>query len=257
MEKIFTARTFLKYKLSAKSRHHVHSPFVYDLLDNVINDNSPFYGYELVEALRAKNLLDESEVSIADYGTGEDRKEKISQIAGKSVMAKKYSQLLFRLVNKFQPVHILEIGTSLGLTTIYLSLASSKSKVITLEGSEEIGKIASKNFSSLKRNNIELIIGEFDYGINQAISKTKNFDFVLFDGNHTQDATLSYFGKCLAHANENSVFVFDDIHWSREMENAWQQIKQHPSVSTSIDLFQIGIIFFRKGMSREQFVLKF
>jgi predicted O-methyltransferase YrrM len=145
----------------------------------------------------------------------------------------------------------------LGITTLYLSLPYSKNSVYTLEGSEEIAKIASANFKRLKRDNIHLLQGEFNETLPSALQTMGIVDFVYIDGNHKELPTLSYFEMCLKHAKQNSVFVFDDIHWSKEMESAWNKIKSHKSVTLSIDLYQFGIIFFRSGMTKEDFILKF
>jgi len=257
----FRATQYLKYRFRAGNAHALHSPFVYDLYTKVIKDSTAYYAFEKVESLRAKMLLTEQKLSVEDFGTGNangnKRELSVSYIASHFVKPKKYGQLLFRLVNYFGPENILEIGTSLGLTTLYLALSGTNKKVITLEGSKETAQVAQSNFQLLKVNNIELVEGEFSTTLPQALSKMKTLDFVYFDGNHRLSPTLDYFEKCLARHHENSVFVFDDIYWSREMKKAWQQIKSHPSVTISIDLFSIGIIFFRKGMPKQDFVLRY
>ena len=258
MNKFFTAWQFLKYQLSAGNAHNVHSPFVYELFNNVIHDKTPYYGFDLIESLRARHLLNKIKINIIDYGTGKKiRSEFICEVARKSLQQKKYAQLLFRLVNRFASNNILEIGTSLGISTLYLSLPDKKNHVFTLEGSPEIAALAQKNFNLLKRDNIELICGEFEESLPLVLSKTPFLDFVYFDGNHQKNATLSYFRKCITHTSEKSIFVFDDIHWSSDMNIAWEEIKYHPAVTLSIDLFQFGIVFFHKGQVKQHFTLRF
>src|SRR5205085_10137569 len=122
MDTLFAARNYLKYRFRASNAHGIHSPFVFDLLNNVIHDKSEFYGFELIESLRSKLLLDHHRIKVTDFGTGKKfREQSISSIAAKSVKSKKYAQLLFRLANKFKPETILELGTSLGISTLYLS----------------------------------------------------------------------------------------------------------------------------------------
>ena len=255
---LFTVRKYFNYHLKAGTVHDIHSPFVYDLLNNVIKDKTPFYGFDLLESIRSKHQLDRKIINITDLGTGKkQRKERICDIVNRAVKPKKYSHLLFRLANYFQSENILEFGTSLGLTTLYLSLPRKDSKVITLEGSPEISEIARENFSRLKRNNIELLTGEFDKVLPLALQKLPRLDLVYFDGNHKKEPTLSYFEKCLNHATENSLFIFDDIHWSQEMNDAWNIIKDNPSVTLTIDLFQLGLVFFRKGIIKQHFTLRF
>jgi predicted O-methyltransferase YrrM len=255
---LLAAKNYIRYRLLAGTPHDVHSPFVFELLNNVIRDETPYYGFDLVESLRSKHLLDGKKISITDYGTGQKhRQEKISDIAKRSVKPRKYAQLLFRLVNRFQSQNILEIGTSLGLTTLYLSLPKKDSRVVTLEGCKELSELARQNFSKLKRSNIELIEGDFGDTLPSTLKKFDRLDFVYFDGNHRKDATLSYFRQCLPLAHADTVFVFDDIHWSREMEVAWNEITADPKVKVSIDLFQLGIVFFRNGIIKQHFVLKY
>jgi predicted O-methyltransferase YrrM len=257
MDKLHASRNYIKYKLFAKNIHDIHSPFVFELLNNVINDQTPYYGFDVIESLRAKCLLNEEKIEIDDFGTGIKRTESLSSITKRSVKNKKYAQLLFRLVNRFQTNNILEIGTSLGITTLYLSFPEVNNRIITLEGSHEIAKVALQNFNLLKRKNIELIEGEFNTTLSLAIEKFNRLDLVFFDGNHCSLPTLEYFQKCINHSSDDSIFVFDDIHWSRDMELAWEKIKAHPKVSLTIDLCQMGLVFFRKGIIKQDFTLRF
>jgi predicted O-methyltransferase YrrM len=258
MDTLFAASKYLSYRLRASNEHGIHSPFVFDLFNNVIKDETPFYGFELIESLRSRHLLDIRKINITDFGTGNNkRQERICDIARKSVKSKKFGQLLFRLVNKFNPENILELGTSLGITTLYLSLPKKDSKIITLEGCPETAALAQNNFNRLKRTNIELICSDFTESLPEALKKFNQLDMVFFDGNHRREATLSYFNQCLNLVTENSVFIFDDIHWSREMELAWKEIKRNNKVSTTIDLYQLGIVFFQKGMTKQHFTLRF
>lgn len=263
MEKIFAAAQFLKYKIKAGTPHDVHSPFVFDLLNNVILDQTPYYCYSPIESVRAKMLLDQRQVNRHDFGAGNKQSgsqsgsQSVSEIAAKSLQEKKYAQLLFRLINFSKAKNILELGTSLGITSLYLSMADSKNKLITLEGNPEIAAIAQQNFSVLKRENIELLIGDFKTTLPSAIAKLDTLDFVYFDGNHRKEPTLDYFHQCLKKKNPGSVFVFDDIYWSKEMQAAWSEICQHPEVIISIDLFRLGIVFFRSGIPKQHYRLKY
>jgi predicted O-methyltransferase YrrM len=254
----FYAIQYLSYRFRSGNAHDIHSPFVFDLFNNVINDHTPYYGFDLIESVRDGLLISNEKINLVDFGTGRNnRRSSIRTIAKTSVKPKKYAQLLFRLINRFAAEHILEIGTSLGITTLYLSLPDKKNQVITLEGSLMTAEIAIKIFNRLKRSNIELLCGEFDETLPLAIQKLKRLDFIYFDGNHRKESTLSYFNKCKQFKTEESIFVFDDIHWSRSMHSAWEEIKNDKDVTISIDLFQLGIVFFRKGLPKQHFILKF
>lgn len=182
----------------------------------------------------------------------------MSEIAERSSKDKKYCELLFRLAYHFKPTTILEFGTSLGISTAYLASASPNAKVITIEGCRNTASEAKNNFQTLGLQNIETIAGDFDTELSAVGSRQSAIiDFIFFDGNHKKEPTLKYFSQCLESIHNNSVFIFDDIHWSDEMEEAWEEIKSHPKVSVTIDLFFLGLVFFRKEQEKENFVLRF
>jgi predicted O-methyltransferase YrrM len=155
------------------------------------------------------------------------------------------------MVQYYQPRTILELGTSLGITTCYLALAKPDSTIITLEGAEAIANKARQNFKTSKLQNISLTEGNFDETLSSILSPLSSINFAFIDGNHRREPTERYFQQLLTKTNNDSILVFDDIHWSREMEEAWAVIKQHPAVRCSIDLFFVGVILFR-GEFREK-----
>jgi predicted O-methyltransferase YrrM len=260
VDKLFSVTKYLQYRISSGTAHDVHSPFVFDLLNNIIRDQTPFYCYGPIESLRSKMILDERSIQQTDFGalsTGTKIVKKISKIAQSSLQGKKYAQLIFRLVNFSNAKHILELGTSLGITSLYIANAAKKSKFITLEGCPEIAAIAQENFNKLQCKNIEILIGNFDQTLPVAIDKMSQLDLVYFDGNHRKQATLDYFNLCLKKRTCESIFIFDDIYWTKEMKAAWDEIVHHPDVTLSIDLFKLGIVFFRTGIPKQHYQLKF
>lgn len=261
MSKLKQALKYAKYRLKSGNEHSIHSPFVFELYNDVITDTTPFYIYDDIESIRAKLLLTDMEISIEDYGAGSkinsSNKRKIKDIAKHTLKSPKYGQLLFRLVKNFKPNTILELGTSLGLSTLYLAAANKNIEVTTVEGCPNTAKVAQINFDKIGFKNINLMNESFDTFLPNYLKKTKQLDFVFFDGNHTEEATLNYFNLCLEKTNNKSVFVFDDIHWSEGMIKAWGTIKKHPKVTTTIDLHFLGVVFFNADLSKEGFVLKF
>lgn len=255
---------YIKYYVTASNGkgHGVHSPFVFDFIKNVLNDRREFDCFHFVELLREELKNDNSELNVPDFGAGSrkpvNNKRNISAIARSSLKPKKYSQLIFRMAHYYKPQTMLELGTSLGITTAYLAFANPKAYVITMEGAPEIAAIAQKNFEQLKLINIKIVKGRFEENLALLISKLKNIDFVFIDGNHRLEPTLNYFEQLLEIACPSSIFIFDDIHWSAEMEQAWNEIKQHSSVTLTIDLFFIGIVFFRTEQKMKQhFTIRF
>ena len=257
------AKYFSYYLKASNGRGHgMHSPFVYDFIVNVLNDDRDFYAYTQIEGLRKQLLKDEGIIEIKDFGAGSSHssaaKRNVADIARYTLKPKKYAQLLFRMVNYYQPQTVLELGTSLGITTAYLASPSHKCKVITMEGADAVADIAEKNFKTLSLNNIEIIKGNFDETLATVINKHTLFDFIFIDGNHRKEPTLRYFKQLLPVCNNDTVIVFDDIHWSEEMETAWKEIKKNDAVKTTIDLFFIGIVLLRKEFKEKQhFTIRF
>ena len=242
--------------------HGMHSPFVFEFITKILNDKSVYREYGKTETLRDQLLTDDTILEVEDLGAGSSVTKKnrrsISTIAKNAAKPKKFGQLLFRMVKHYQSATILELGTSLGITTSYLSLAKPEATVITMEGSKEIAEVARRNFGNLEIRNIEIIEGNFDNTLSSVVRDLSSVDFAFIDGNHRQEPTERYFKELLAKTNNDSILVFDDIHWSSEMEAAWKTIKTNAAVTCSIDLFFIGIVFFRKEFKAKQhFAIRF
>ncbi len=252
---------YLKYRLKAVNEHKVHSPFVFDLLNQVFYNKTNYYCYSEIEKVRTALLTNQTSINHIDLGAGshihKKQSIKISQIAKTAAKPVKYARLLFRLVNYFQSDYILEFGTSLGISGAYLASGNLKATLITMEGSPEIAIVAEQNFKALQLTTVKQQIGNFDDLLPGIIERAPKLDFVFFDGNHRKEATLNYFDQCLKKSHAHSVFVFDDIYWSKGMEEAWEEIKHHPQVTVTIDIFQMGIVFFRTEQAKQHFVVKY
>jgi predicted O-methyltransferase YrrM len=254
------AKDYLSHRFLAKSRHGTHSPFVYRLVDTIIYDRSPKKVYADVENIRKELLADNNTITILDLGAGShvnnNRQKKISDIAAHALKPPKLAQLLYRLVADLQPKNIIELGTCLGVTSIYLQKAAPQAKVYTLEGSPETAAVAQATFNKAGLNNIDLVIGNFDDTLPGIINSLDKLDFMFVDGNHQKDATLKYFNWALPKVHEDTMLIFDDIYWSEGMKEAWAEIKAHPQVKVTIDLFWIGLVFFKSGQAKEDFKIK-
>lgn len=252
------ATKYLTYYLAASNGkgHGMHSPFVFHFITNVLNNKQHYSAYDKVEELRRCMQKDQTVLAIEDFGAGsvisKTNQRTVAIIAKNSAKPKKFGQLLFRMVREYQPQTILELGTSLGITTSYLALAKPDAIIITLEGAGQVAAVADKNFQSLGVQNISIEKGNFDNTLSSVISKHPSVDFAFIDGNHRQEPTERYFAALLPGINNKSILIFDDIHWSREMEQAWETIKNHPSVRCTVDLFFIGIVFFREEFHEKQ-----
>jgi predicted O-methyltransferase YrrM len=239
----------------------IHSPFVFDLVTKIIRKNKPMAFYEEIEKQRRTLLKNKSIIHVTEMGSGSYKKSGnqrvVNEIASTSLKPKRQAQLLCRLIDHFQCKNIIEIGTSLGITACYLAKANPSSLVTTLEGCPEISKIAQNTFNQLHINNINIVTGEFNQTLPRTIAGIENIDFVFFDGNHRLEPTLAYFKECLQKKHNDSLFVFDDHHKSPEMENAWEEIKNHPEVKVTIDLYFLGLVFFKKELTKQHFKIRF
>ncbi len=257
MNNLFRIGKYLEYQYRAKTKYYLHPPFVYQFYLNVLeggNDDN----IRLIHLLRQKLKRESTVLQLDDYGTGNFSSIKVSDLENRVAISEKYGKLLFRLVRYFKPENILELGTSIGISSTYMALANPDAKIISLEGSAELLQSAKQNHSLLGIKNIELIPGNFSETLSFILKNYPFPNFVFFDGNHRKDATLKYFQQCAKYSNENSIFIFDDIYWSEGMSEAWYEIKKHPQITLTIDVFQFGICFFRKvKLAKENFVLRY
>lgn len=264
LDKIKLILRFLKYFFSARyfHGHGIHSPFLFQLINNVFFIKEDIKKYNRLKAYMKFLNKTKSIIEIEDKGAGSQyinsRKRGISLIARHSSTKRKYGRLIARMVDYFNPSCIIELGTSLGIGTCYLSLnMPTDCKLYTIEGSANLLSFALKNCDIFQQDNIIPVLGNFDEILPDLLKKVNTVDMVYLDGNHRKEPTIRYFEELLPKLNNNSVLILDDIHWSQEMEEAWNFIKSHVSVKLSLDLFQIGIIFFRKELSKEDFILRF
>lgn len=251
---------YIKFWFTAKTKFSVHSPFVYSFITDVLQNNAKFYAYGEVESIRQSMLQNKKVIPVNDLGAGstimKSDERKVADIARYSVKSPRLSQLLYRMTVHYRPENCIELGTSLGITSSYLALADKNKTVHTIEGSEDILKIANLNFEKLSLKNIQSYQGNFIDHLPLLLSKEAP-GLVFVDGNHTKKATLLYFEMVLKKADNETIIVFDDIHWSQEMEEAWQIIKQHPQVKVTIDIFFMGIVFLKRELQKEDFRIRF
>jgi predicted O-methyltransferase YrrM len=260
---------YILYLMRAGNAHGLHSPFAYQLYTEVIAPDKWYYDFDALENLRIELLNNTTTIEVTDFGAGSKKtnnsQRNIADIAQYSVSPANVSQLLFKLVDFLRPSNIVELGTCLGLNTLYLALPSIKNTPIyTFEGCPNLSSAAEKNFALFGNAypQISSVQGNIDQTLslflqNLAQKNIKSLDFVFFDANHQYEPTMRYFEQCLPFVNENSLFVFDDIYWSAAMTKAWKEIAKHPQVQLSIDLFQGGLVFFRKKQPKQHFTLRF
>lgn len=252
----------------------VHSPYLFELVHFIIPGKCRYYIWDEIETYRHQLATDSTTLQYLDFGSKGDKKGKIStcsvcEIAKNSLEKTKYAQLLFRLVDwlgknkrmenpcsqSYDGLNIIELGSSLGITTSYLASVDTNNSVETYEGCPDVACVARKGWERLGLHNIRCVEGNIDETFDSK-SLLRNVDFAFIDANHTQDATCRYFNILLNHLNKKSVVVVDDIYYSSDMAAAWKWIKNHPSVTTTIDLYKMGIVFFDSCYLHKHYKIK-
>lgn len=251
------ALSYLYYRLNAKNLHGVHSPFFYALNKNVLRKKS-FPQSQEIEDLRSELKKNHQKIELIDLGAGsrtnKSNNRSISEIARISSGSQKDLAVLHNLAEWVEAENILELGTNLGLGTLALSAANSAKNVMSIEGDPTLAEIAVKNLEKFE-SKAEVIAGSFEDNLDLALKKLKTVDLAYLDGNHKKIPTLNYFDRIKEYSHNDSVIVIDDIHWSEEMEEAWDEIKSDQAVAATADIFSMGLVFFKKELSKEHFTL--
>ena len=254
---------YLKHAVKAQSKYKIHSPFVYGFYQKVLMDHQVSIQYRIVNRLRNELMTTGRFIKRKDLGAGckdfpgDQRFVRVKDIIHHSSVTSRNGEMLFRLVREYQPSTILELGTSLGISAIYFGLANPESRIVSIEGCIDSANLARENIEKSGLKNIEVITGNFEEKLDVAFGMIPSPDLIFFDGNHRKEPTLAYFEKCLQHSHPESIFIFDDIHWSSGMEAAWNIIRKHPAVKVSIDIYHMGIVFFREELSKEDFIIRY
>ncbi|MFK7831993.1 MAG: O-methyltransferase [Winogradskyella sp.] len=249
---------YLKFLFTSTNQHGVHSPFVYNFVTRCLYDKTKYEAYTTLGNYR--NILQKSDVvlKIQDLGEGsrvlDADTRKVNQMVKTSSSSKKDTELLYRVSKYFKFKNTLELGTSLGMGTLAFALANPNSEIITVEGCPNTSKFSKSKLKNIEVNNVQFTIDNFTDAISNL--NENQFDVVFFDGHHNKTATIQYFESLLSKAHNDTVFVFDDIYWSKGMTEAWEYIKNHKSISVTVDCFHLGFVFFRKEQRKEHFKVR-
>ena len=254
---------YLKYIFVSENRngHGIHSPFVYDIVSRVFrNKTDPSFVYS-IEKIRKRMMSDHRIFELQDHGAGSLRTRnamrKVSDIARYSPVTEKYGKLLANMASEFGGPLIVEFGTSFGISTMYMAASCGETTVISMEGSPAAAEIAVKNFKEAGLNNIRLIEGLFEESIPDIINQGIRPGLIFIDGDHSKKPLLANFEKMAEISDNNTVIIIDDINYSREMAEAWNEIKQYGKVTLTLDIFRMGIVFFRKGIVHNNYIIRY
>lgn len=252
---------YIIYWFTSVGRHGLQSTFLYNLNEAVWRFDKKHPSQQRIEQYRNNCLINHTEIEVKDYGAGVNgnkyKKLLISSIAKNAAKPPKYARMLFRLMQYLKPTTVIELGTSLGISSLYIASGNPSMNLTTLEGCEHTSEFTRKQLNQFSDLNIEIVTGNFDDTLAACLQKSAKVDAVYIDGNHRFVPTLNYFEMCLPYMHDESFIIFDDINWSEEMKQAWKQIIKHPSVRISIDLYMMGIVFFNPGFSKEDFKIRY
>ncbi len=263
MSALGIALRYLKYRKKAKNRFKIHSPFVYGFLENVFREEKYHDDFKKLDAFYNELKDSERVIETVDFGAKATEKDyseyfiKLGKLVRQRSHPLKHLHIFYNLSKYIKPSTMLEFGTAAGVSTIYLKKPLPESKMVTIEGCATLSSIAEENIEKAGVKNVEVVQGNFEQVLDEVLNKFEKLDFVFFDGNHRKQPTLDYFEKCMDRVHPGTVFLFDDIHWSKGMEEAWEEIKADPRVSVTMDIFWFGLVFFRKGIAKQDFVVKF
>ena len=295
---LYRVSSWLKHQLTARNTggHGVHSPYLFEWVRMVMSDKNTYYVWDEIEEIRQEMLKDTRELEFVDYGSGgplptspskgrSANIRRVCDIAKGSLARRKDAQLLARLVGWLgrplltspsrggigdeasedrKGLTIVELGTSLGVTTAYLAAMDSRNKVVTYEGCPAVAEVARANWEKLGLSNIACVVGEITVdslqltvdSLQLAVDSLSGIDVAFIDANHTCEATLTYFNALASRVHEKSVVVVDDIHYNEDMEKAWKAICADERVTTTMDLYRMGLVFFDKHYWRKHYKMR-
>ena len=255
MPNLFPIRAYITHWLDAVDDHSIHSPFFFEFF-KIVNEKTPVWGADEIEQVRAKLLTNPFAIEYSELGSGKSaltRKEKLSAIAKKSLSTPDIAALYSRIIKYLKADTVIELGTSLGITTLYLALRN-EAQIITLEGNKAVADIAITNFEFFDKKNISVVHGNIDQTLREALFNMRKVDFALIDANHRYEPTMRYFDLVSKRVKEKSIVIIDDIHRSAEMEQAWNEIRKNELVYGSVDLYRCGVLFFEPSLGKQHFV---
>lgn len=243
---LFPFFAFLRFYWGAVTKYQIHSPFVFGLVQAMVEDKRPYYAFRDVEILRERMLASDAVLEVEDFGAGAAKGPKrrtLRHIVRRAGSTAQQGRQLFLLAQWLAPETMLELGSSVGIGTLYLASAKRGTRFLSLEGCPQTAAVARNNLDIMGLRNVDIVTGAFEETLLPALQRLGHIDLVYLDGNHRLEPTLHYFETCLPFARDQTVFVLDDVHWSPDMETAWQRIRQHPRVTLSLDFFDFALVF--------------
>lgn len=263
MKILFIAWSYLRYLMKAKTKHAVHSPFVFDFVTNVLEDHVPKQDYAVIERQARVLKRNDNTIETVDFGSVSGKANyttqfrKVSRIASQAGISSRQGRLLYRLIAYYKPANMLEMGASVGISTMYQAKANPQGQMISIEGCASTAAYAQESIQAIRVKNVMFLLGQFEHMLPRALQNLETVDYAFIDGNHNYRPTLFYFNQLMTKVTNDSLFIFHDIHWSQDMERAWKVIQTTPGVTLTIDLFFMGLVFFRKELTPQHLIIRF
>jgi predicted O-methyltransferase YrrM len=281
---LYPAVAYLRHLLTARGTagHGVHSPYIYDFLTTVVRNKTDRGIVSSVESLRREMLLDTRRITVTDLGAGSVTKaggqRRVAEIAAAAALPEKEAGLLSRIVMSMLAIRrmaerqsrkagehgarsqgkgiILELGTSLGISTLAMALAAPERRVITVEGCPVLAGIARENLKRHGASNAEVINMEFSAALESLKNDGLKVSFAFIDGNHRGTALTEYIRKIEA-MGEEMIIVADDIHLTNEMFLTWKSMAASDIAPVTIETLRLGILFLRHSLTPGRYRIRY
>ena len=242
---------YVQHRLEAKNRHGVHSPFVYRLIDEVIYDLHAKSDYPNLKHFCQILRYDDRSILVHDQSTS------VKVFVKNKCKSLRSAQLIYRLANYFSPNQVIELGTSMGIDTAYVAKSAPQARIISMDQDVDTAAFTSENLAKQAIKNVQILTGDLSQVFPDVLAELQSLDFVLINRGHDKEAMINYLNQCVPKLKETSVVVVDAIYRDKEMNEFWQQMKIHPQITVTIDLFQMGLAFVRPQQAEEHFKIRF
>ncbi len=251
-EKLKIIGRFLRFWNGAKSIDSVDSPLVYQLCLDIQSAHDAKTQFKKIEDKRAQLLMDNTLINVQSLGSQSkvNRSEirSIRQIALSSVSPRNKCELLYGLVKTTKAKTVLELGTSLAISTAYVAAVD---RVDYIKSVEDSSKIHSYNENLAHNSKINMIQSDFQSYIENELNNKAKYDCIVLDGRHDEIATISYVNQLINLLNPNGIIIVDDIYWSNGLMNAWKTLRNDYRYNLKIDLFYYGVLSNQASIKEE------
>jgi predicted O-methyltransferase YrrM len=199
---------------------------------------------ERIEAARAEFALRPGRIAGLAPSPGESRSFPPAHLANVSSIHRPWGAFLMRLVRELRPQSCVELGAAIGISASYqgAGLELNGTGVLrSIEGSPNLAAEARATLSGLGLERVQVIEGRLDDVLDDVMAGAAPVDLVFLDAAKGKEGNLALAEGVLPHLAPRATLVMDDVHWSRQMNRAWRQLRSHPRIALSADLWRLGV----------------